>query len=350
MPTVSVITPTYNRPELLEQAIRSMLAQTFGDFEMLVVDDGSQVSAQAVVEGFGDARVRYIRQRHAGRSAARNSGLKAARGEFIAFLDDDDLYHPHKLAHETAFFYAHPDIDMVGSGFRLLNSKDEVLSIWEPWVLKPQLSAANCLYGCPLASCSVLMRRRALERMDHWFDPAFDRAQTDDFFLRQLLAGGRFAWLREILSDYRLMGERPMSIVLVQYKAYRQVLEKIFKRADLPPDIAGQRQNVLLHHTLNSAWRAYAYQLDVTAQRYLLRALIQEPRLADEMAFTLLVGLSAIARNTQYVRNASQYIDYVFDHLPAPLRNLVDRREEINKMISVPMPTAVDIPSIQDAL
>jgi len=350
MPTVSVITPTYNRSELLAQTIRSVLVQTFDDFEMLVVDDGSQESAQTIVKEVGDSRVRYIFQQHAGRSAARNCGLKAACGEFIAFLDDDDLYHPLKLAHETAFFSSNPDIELVGSGFRLLNNVDEVLTDWEPWLLKPILNAANCLYSCPLATCSVLIRRRALERMDQWFDPAFNMYEDSDFFLRLLLKGARFEWLRESLSDYRLSGERSLSVVPDMYKASRLVLEKIFKRTDLPPEIAGQQQDVLLHYNLTSAWRAYAYQLDITAQRSLLRALLQEPRLAEEMADRLLDSLSATARNTLYVRDASQYLDYVLDHLPAPLRHLAHRREELNKMISVPTVTKAEIAANQDAL
>jgi glycosyltransferase involved in cell wall biosynthesis len=129
-----------------------VLAQTFEGWEMLIVEDGSDGAAGSVVAGFNDPRLRYIYQAHAGRSAARNRGLAAATGEFIAFLDDDDLYHPNKLAKEVAFLREHPEVDIVGSGFRLLERDGSVRTNWEPWLLKPDLNKTNCLYGCPICN------------------------------------------------------------------------------------------------------------------------------------------------------------------------------------------------------
>ncbi|OGN29987.1 MAG: hypothetical protein A3A33_01540 [Candidatus Yanofskybacteria bacterium RIFCSPLOWO2_01_FULL_49_25] len=98
MPTISVIMPTHNRPELLKRAITSVLAQTYSDFELIVVDDGLQKSARETVEYFRDPRIIYLKhEQERGGGAARNTGIKAARGKFIAFLDDDDQWHPEKL-------------------------------------------------------------------------------------------------------------------------------------------------------------------------------------------------------------------------------------------------------------
>jgi len=97
-PKVSVVIPTHNRPELLKRAIKSVLNQTYQDFEIIVVDDGD-VSVEDVVKSFSNSRVKYIKHKipHQGGSAARNTGIKASKGEYIAFLDDDDEWLPKKL-------------------------------------------------------------------------------------------------------------------------------------------------------------------------------------------------------------------------------------------------------------
>lgn len=96
-PFFSVIIPVFNRAHELNGAVRSILAQTFQDFEIVVVDDGSHDDPKAVVRTFDDPRIRYIRQENGGGGAARNRGIDLARGQFVAFLDSDDSYLPHHL-------------------------------------------------------------------------------------------------------------------------------------------------------------------------------------------------------------------------------------------------------------
>jgi glycosyltransferase involved in cell wall biosynthesis len=94
----SVVLPTYNRAHHLPQAIESVLGQTYADWELLVVDDGSTDDTETVVRGYQDARIRYLSRENGGPGAARNTGLEAATGDYIAFLDSDDAYLPHHLA------------------------------------------------------------------------------------------------------------------------------------------------------------------------------------------------------------------------------------------------------------
>jgi glycosyltransferase involved in cell wall biosynthesis len=99
MPKISVIIPTYNRPGLIGKAIESVLAQSFKDFEIIVIDDGVKERAEAEVRKFNDPRISYIaHEASKGGGAARNTGILAAKGEYIAFLDDDDCWVPEKLA------------------------------------------------------------------------------------------------------------------------------------------------------------------------------------------------------------------------------------------------------------
>ena len=107
-PLVSVIIPTYNRGWIVGEAIDSVLAQQYTDYELIVVDDGSTDATAAVLDAFRD-RIQKIRQTNKGVSAARNAGIRAASGTLIAFLDSDDLWLPAKLGQQVAFFEQHPD-------------------------------------------------------------------------------------------------------------------------------------------------------------------------------------------------------------------------------------------------
>lgn len=118
-PAVSIILPTYNRADTLPRAIDSVLAQHWRDWELIVIDDGSTDGSGAAVQALaqGDARIRLLRQANAGVAAARNTGLAAARGRCIAFLDSDDAWQPHFLALTLGFLQAHPEATWVATSF-----------------------------------------------------------------------------------------------------------------------------------------------------------------------------------------------------------------------------------------
>ena len=104
-PTVSVIIPTYNRAHLIGRAIQSVLNQTYRDFEIIVVDDGSADNTEEVVKSFYDKRIKYIKhKKNKGAAATRNTGIKAARGKYIAFQDSDDEWLPEKLEKQMKVF------------------------------------------------------------------------------------------------------------------------------------------------------------------------------------------------------------------------------------------------------
>ena len=134
MPETSVIIPTYNRADVLSRAIESVLEQSYQDFELIIVDDGSTDGTESVVHQYDDDRLIYITQSNAGANAARNRGIKAATGEYIAFLDSDDEFLPLKLARcVNVLSQAPPSCGGVYSSFRKIrDGKVETVSIADP--------------------------------------------------------------------------------------------------------------------------------------------------------------------------------------------------------------------------
>src|ERR1044072_1794023 len=114
-PLVSVIIPTYNSARFLAESIQSVLGQSFRDFELIVIDDGSTDNTEAVVAAFPEA-LRYVKKANGGPAAARNFGIREARGDFIAFLDADDFWMSDKLALQVAHFNDHPEYGVVFTG------------------------------------------------------------------------------------------------------------------------------------------------------------------------------------------------------------------------------------------
>src|SRR5262249_27061073 len=115
-PKVSVAIPVYNREKYIAQAIDSILAQTFTDFEILIIDDGSTDSSVAIARSYSDPHIRLVcHATNSGVAVARNSAIAHARGEYLAFLDSDDWAYPQRLAKQVAFLDRHPDYAAVGA-------------------------------------------------------------------------------------------------------------------------------------------------------------------------------------------------------------------------------------------
>ncbi|MCR4418630.1 MAG: glycosyltransferase [Clostridia bacterium] len=203
-PTVSVIIPTYNRAHLVGRAIKSVLNQTYQDFEIIVVDDASRDNTEEVVRSFNDPRIRYLRHEHnLGGSAARNTGIRAARGEFIAFLDSDDEWLPEKLAYQLAVFSEDHDCGAVYTELVWVSDDGPARRVGtrapEGNILK-QLLGSNVVG----TTSSVVIRRECLERVG-LFDETLPSCQDWDLWIR-------------IARLYRF---RKVSIPLVRYYWHR---------------------------------------------------------------------------------------------------------------------------------
>ena len=122
-PTVSVVVRVYNAERHLREAVESVLAQTFADFELLAIDDGSNDASVAILESYGDPRIRIVSQPNGGKIAAAQRGLAEARGRYVAILDADDRSAPERFARQVAYLEAHPDVVMVGSALGIIDER-----------------------------------------------------------------------------------------------------------------------------------------------------------------------------------------------------------------------------------
>jgi glycosyltransferase involved in cell wall biosynthesis len=137
---VSVVIPLFNKAKYIERTLRSVLAQTYNDFEIIVVDDGSEDGSDRIVEAIKDPRIRLIRQENAGPGSARNRGIELAQGQFIAFLDADDLWLPGKLHDQTTFMLKHPEVGLSATNYIILGGATDK----PQWRLPPEQSWWIC--------------------------------------------------------------------------------------------------------------------------------------------------------------------------------------------------------------
>src|SRR5262249_35935561 len=182
MPEVSVIIPSYNSARYLTDAVDSVLRQTFCDFEMVIVDDGSTDDTEAVVRRYGE-RVRYLRQPNSGVAAARNRGIEESRGRYVAFLDADDTWHQDKLHAQVAALLKNPGYLACYTAFTVVSSD-----------LTPLCITRNKRHGKTLEDlllrgnfvgsiCTVLCERTLFDRAGG-FDPSLSQCADWDMWVR----------------------------------------------------------------------------------------------------------------------------------------------------------------------
>jgi glycosyltransferase involved in cell wall biosynthesis len=264
VPRCSVIIATYNYGHYLAQAIDSVLEQTFTDFELLVIDDGSTDDTRHVVARFGPA-LRYLPQPHCGLAATRNTGIQEAQGDLLCLLDADDMWLPHTLATQVAYFDQHPDVGVVSAQCYSMDADGTVTGILpsppvQGWVLEHLL-----LRGNGLRLPTVAMRRQYCEEVGR-FDASLHSQEDWDLWLR-LSRCCPFGYINQPLAKYRFHGSnlsRQLNPRTVRDRF--AILDKTFADPTLPAPIQRQRTRVYS--------RAYAH----FGHRYLIARQLPEAR------------------------------------------------------------------------
>jgi glycosyltransferase involved in cell wall biosynthesis len=203
-PAVSIIVPCYNTAGFVAEALESAFAQTFRDFEVVVVNDGSPdtPALERALAPYLD-RITYVRQENRGLSGARNTAIRHARGRFVALLDSDDVLEPDYLAVQVAAIDGDPPLDVVYCDARLFGDHPHAgRRYMDVCPSDGEVTFENLVTQRCQVFISVLARRAALERAG-LFDPALRSSEDFDMWVRVLLAGGRIGYHRRVLVRFR---------------------------------------------------------------------------------------------------------------------------------------------------
>jgi hypothetical protein len=238
-----VVIPLYNKAAYVGQAVRSALAQRCAPMEIIVVDDGSTDDGAAVVSSMGLNRLRLIVTANAGVSAARNTGIRAAQGDYIALLDADDWWAPDYICAIRALIDRYPGCAMYGTAYRVVTAENEL----PPEVCESELEASMQLirnyFGernkRPLFSTSSLcVPRAAFSENNIWFPPGESHGEDHDVWFR-LAERGATAFVNIPLSAYRRSD--PTSLTqLFEWRQFEPAYQRLFERTtrqDYPPEL-----------------------------------------------------------------------------------------------------------------
>jgi len=226
---VSVIMPTFNREHLISRAVGSVLNQTFRDFELIIVDDGSRDNSGEVIREFNDSRINYIRhEKNRGVAAARNTGIKAARGEYVAFLDSDDEWRPQMLYRQIkAFGEASSDAGAVYTDMINIDN-NKTRSLYGRRAKEGNLHKA-ILKGFPVYLQTIMVKKACLDQIG-LFDEEFTIEEDYDFMIR-LSGKFEFKYIREPLAVRHLMPDsvsvKSMDNILNLEKLLRKHFDEI---------------------------------------------------------------------------------------------------------------------------
>jgi len=224
-PSISVIIPVFNGENFIAHALKSVLEQSFQDIEVVVVDDGSTDSTPTVVRQFPE-KVRYIRQERQGVSASRNKGISISRGKYIAFLDADDVWLPHKLERQIAYFKNNPALGGVGCGFF---ATDENLNILEEHIPSPcELPDLLLMQrdGGLTSGSRILVPKLVVDRVGG-FNTHLSTSADLDFAIR-IKMNYEVSFVPEALVLYRQHGSNMHKNISLMEKDMRIVLDTAF--------------------------------------------------------------------------------------------------------------------------
>lgn len=322
----TVIIPVYNIAPFIADALASVLRQTYPNFEVVAVDDGSTDGSDAICRRFRDPRLRVVRQANRGLAGARNTGIRHARGEYLGFLDGDDLWLPDKLARHIAHLERAPEVGVSFSRSAILNHEGRATGEG----LMPRLrdiSPLDVLLQDPVGNGSAaVVRRRVMEeiaiiprgRKEKWyFQETLRQAEDVECWLRiLLLTDWQFEGLPDVLTGYRLHTASLTNRWRQHWRAWVKMLNRVREYApeflaDVEQRARAYRLQYLARNALRRLDGPLAFGLMCRALRY--RPLWREqPRRV--MAILSVAGLLQILPASQHAsfercyQNATRFI------------------------------------------
>jgi glycosyltransferase involved in cell wall biosynthesis len=210
MVKVSIILPVYDEQPHIRDSIDSILDQSFGDFELCIISEDPSPDTQSIIQSFQDERIEHVKATGTGISEALNQGITETSGQYIARMDADDIAVPNRLATQCAFLDKNPDVGIVGSCCRLIDTDGDHCGSWtvpaEDFLIRYEL-----LFSNPIPHPSAMMRRRVLDQHSLRYNSEFDGAEDYDLWIR-LLKHTNGANIQAPLLNYRVETDHKKSI------------------------------------------------------------------------------------------------------------------------------------------
>jgi len=281
---VSVVIPTYNRAGFIVETIRSVLAQTFDDFEVIVVDDGSTDNTREVVESFKNHRILYIYQTNAGVSAARNTGIKASSGTYIAFVDSDDVLLENALELSVTVLEKSQQVAFSYGKAYLMDDKQHIFGSRQQrekgsYIREGREEIKKAIIkGNHIPTSTIVVRRKHLEEVGH-FNTFFKNGSEDFDLWVRLATSHAVAYIAKPLIIYRVHASsisRTHKLAEIE-KNNGIIFERIFNDPQLSAHFSIERPNTYLHMYLRLAKYACGNREMATSRKYLLQALQTRP-------------------------------------------------------------------------
>jgi glycosyltransferase involved in cell wall biosynthesis len=275
-PLVSVVIPAYNAARTIETTLRSVLQQTMGDLEVIVVDDGSTDTTPQIVRSVGDGRVRLVQQPNAGHASARNAGIEGASGRYVAVVDADDAWLPRKLERQLAVLGANPAVRA------LHGSAVFVDDFLRPLFVSPSPDGRNrlldvlCFRGLAAVMVTLIIERELLEQIGG-FDASLIILQDWDIAIR-LARSWELYSMSEPLVLYRVHETNQSKQVELHIEPGERILARFFDDPTLPPEIAARRSYVYAHFYAMLSGGALQIGRPTYAAYWARRALASDPR------------------------------------------------------------------------
>jgi glycosyltransferase involved in cell wall biosynthesis len=306
MPKVSVVMPCYNVEKYIAASIETVLAQTFTDFELIIVDDGATDGSAEIYNSYDDPRIRVVKQKNRGLPGARNTGIRNARGEFIAILDSDDLWDPTKLAKHVDHLERRPSVGVTYSQSLLIDEEAKSLGIIQSPKLA-NISAEDVLCRNPVGNGSAPVFRAAVFRdigykamkdgiEETWyFDESFRYSEDIECWMRiAVQTSWAFEGIGEPLTLYRVVNGGLSANTVKMYEYWSRMLAKVREYAPQLAALHGERARA--YQVRYYARRAVKEGQGWTALRQAWEALKHHPRMAlEEPRKTLITFAAALA-------------------------------------------------------
>jgi glycosyltransferase involved in cell wall biosynthesis len=282
---VTVQMPVFNGARHLNAAIKSILAQTYTNFEFLIIDDGSTDNSLELLKSFEaiDGRIKLISRENRGLGQTQFQLATSARGTYIAQLDQDDVAHPDRLAKQVNYLIAHPEVVCVGSAYQIIDEHGRLLTALNPPTADAEIQLLNLKGHCAILHPSAMMRKNALDAIGG-YNPEFNTAVDIDLWLR-LGEFGKLANMSDILVKYRLHKNSASELTGdVQRMEARLACERAAFRRGIAPCFEAhyawrptKQRDSQYAFMIQYGWWAWNSKQRVTAMRYAAKAIQARP-------------------------------------------------------------------------